>query len=130
MRGLRFLHVIEVCAAHNRKSTNVHIDMAMKKVLLYIVLTFLASCATTTTTVHFLCNEEDLQIYVNDEYVGTGLVTYVAPPNVTSAEVSCKKDGIVIFTKTYYIKGHNKQLFDLNVPSYNSYSSDRQIHSK
>ena len=89
----------------------------------------LSSCVTTTS-VSFLCNQEDLQIYVNDTYVGTGLVQYTAPQGVTTANVECRKDGVTVFSRNYYIKGHNKELFDINIPNTNTYSSDRQIHSK
>jgi len=93
-----------------------------------IMLAF-SSCASTTS-VSFLCDQEDLQVYVNDEYVGTGLVYYTAPKGVTTAEVECKKDGITVFTRNFYIKGHNRELFDIHIPQYNSYSSNKIIHSK
>lgn len=97
--------------------------------ILFTIVLFFLSCSTTTS-VSFLCNEEDLQIYVNDDYVGTGLVRYIVPKNVTTAVVECKKDGVTIYTKNYYIKGHNNELFDIIIPKSNTYSSDRQIHSK
>lgn len=98
-------------------------------VLITFVVIVVSSCATTTS-VSFLCNQEDLQIYINDEYVGNGLVNYIAPKGVTTAEVECKKDGLTVFSRNYYIKGHNRELFDIVVPNYNSYSSDKIIHSK
>ena len=90
---------------------------------------FFLSC-TSTTNISFLCNDEDLQIYVNDDYVGTGLVHYSAPKNVTTANVECKKDGITVYSRNYYIKGHNNELFDIIIPETKTYSTDRQIHSK
>ena len=104
--------------------------MKVYKLLSVLMLILLIESCSSTTTVSFLCNQEDLQIYVNDNYVGTGLVQYTAPKGVTTAEVECKKDGITVFSRNYYIKGHNRELFDINVPHYNSYSSDRIIHSK
>ena len=89
----------------------------------------LMACASATS-VSFLCENEDLQIFVNNEYVGTDLVRYTAPKGVTTAEVECKKNGITIYSKNYYIKGQNNALFDIIVPEYKSYSSDKQIHSK
>lgn len=93
------------------------------------ILMVMSSCASTIS-VGFLCKNEELHIYVNNEYVGTGLVKYVAPKGVSIAEVECKKDGLTVFTKNYYIKGHNNDLFDIIIPNYNSYSSDRLIRSK
>ena len=102
------------------------------KFVIYVfiaVAMVLISCASATS-VSFLCDREDLQIYVNNEYVGTGRVRYTAPKEITTAVVECKKDGITIYSKDFYIKGHNNALFDLKIPEYNSYSSDKQFHSK
>ena len=104
--------------------------MKVLKFLSGLILIVLFVSCSSTTTVSFLCNQEDLQIYVNGDYVGNGLVHYTAPKDVTTADVECRKDGITIFTKNYYIKGHNRELFDLNVPERMTYSSDTQIHSK
>ncbi len=94
-----------------------------------ILLTFvLVSCSATS--VYFLCNQEDLDIYVNGQYIGKGYVNFTAPRGTTTASVECKKNGISVFSRNYYIKGHNRELFDLNVQDRQSYSSDRQIHSK
>lgn len=110
----------------NIKQTNVKYIISCFLVVVSLALT---SCASSTS-VSFLCEKEDLQIFVNNEYVGTGLVRYTAPKGITTAEVECKKNGITIYSKNYYIKGHNNALFDIKVPDYNTYSSDRQIHSK
>jgi hypothetical protein len=67
---------------------------------------------------------------VNNEYLGTGLVSYNVPKNVTTAEVECKNNGITVFRRSYYIKGKNNRLFDIIVPDYKSFSSDKIIHSK
>ncbi len=102
----------------------------MKNIIyLSFAILFIVSCSTTTQ-VSFLCKNEDFSIFVNDEYVGKGLVHYTAPKNVTTAEVQCKKDGITVYSNTYNLKGNNNKLFDINIPERLSYSSDRQIKSK
>lgn len=87
------------------------------------------SCASLTS-VSFLCNESDVQIYVNDDYVGEGLVSYTFPKTVSTAEVICKRNGNVIYTQTYSIKGRNRNLIEIQIPKDLFYSSDRQNHSK
>ena len=104
--------------------------MKVHKFLSGLTFILLFVSCSSTTSVSFLCNKDDLQIYVNDDYVGTGLVHYVAPKDVTTANVECKKNGVTIFTRNYYIKGHNNELFDIIIPESNTYSSDRQFHSK
>lgn len=108
-----------------------HTKKEHKGVKLFILICSLSLMAcVSSTSVSFLCNNEDLQIYVNNEYVGKGLVNYTAPKGVTTAEVECRKNGVTIYSKSYYIKGHNNALFDIKVPDNNFYSSDKQIHSK
>lgn len=94
-----------------------------------MTILLLLAC-NTMTTVSFLCQQEDLQIYVNQEYVGKGLVHYSAPKGINIAHVECKKDGITVYERTYNIKGANRILYDIHIPDHNTYSSDRQIHSK
>lgn len=89
----------------------------------------IVSCAGGTS-VSFFCKHDDLKIFVNGEELGVGLVNYVAPRGIKTAEVECRKDGITVYQRNYYIKGCNHRLFDINVISDNTYSSDRQIHSK
>lgn len=107
---------------------NLFLSFPLMMVMLFLAIAF-SSCSSSTT-VSFLCNNRDLQIYVNDTYIGQELVTYTAPKGVTTADIQCKKDGITVYTKSIYIKGYNRHLFEINVPDNNSYSSDRQIHSK
>ena len=95
----------------------------------YISLVIFSSCSTAIS-VSFFCDRDDLNIYVNDMFIGNGLVRYSVPKDVTTAVVECKKDGITIYTETYNVKGHNNELFEIHIPNYNSYSSDRIIHSK
>lgn len=90
----------------------------------------LISCGSTETSVSFLCNNHELEIYVDNNYVGQGLVSYTAPKGVQEVEVTCKKNGLPVYSKNYYIKGHNRQLFDLKVPNNVYYSNDRKKLSK
>lgn len=101
----------------------------LKLFLLFYAFFLLASCASATS-VSFFCKRDDLKIFVNGEELGSGLVHYVAPRGIKTAEVECKKNGIIVYQRNYYIKGYNNTLFDINVIDDNTYSSDRQIHSK
>ena len=104
-----------------------------KKKLLFFPFLFMLALLTceitscsTPTTVSFLNNDRDVQIYVNGDYVGTGLVRYTFPKEVTTADIECKKDGSVIFTRSYNIKDLNNQLLDLNIPNNLFYSTERK----
>lgn len=101
----------------------------LHKVVFFAVVVLLASCASTTT-VSFMCDNQDLEIYVNDNYVGTGLVTYVVPKRVSVAEVCCKKNGIDVLKRSYDLHGLNHKLIELKAPTNMGYSSGSMIHSK
>ena len=122
--GRRFL----ICRAKRYYSfqSRKNIFFAFVSCMLFIA----TSCGSSQTTVSFLNNDNDVQIFINDEYVGTGLVSYTFPKEVTTAEVECKRDGSVIFRRNYNIKGLNHQLLELNIPNNLYYSSDIQTKSK
>ena len=88
------------------------------------------SSCVNTTTISFLCNENDAQIFVNDNYIGKGLATYTFPKEIATAEVICKQDGKVTYAQSFHIKGQNKRLIEINIPNNQFYSLDRHNHSK
>ncbi len=69
--------------------------------MLFLAIAF-SSCSSSTT-MSILCNNRNLEIYVNDTYIGQELVTYTAPKGVTTADIQCKKDCITVYTKSIYI---------------------------
>lgn len=104
----------------------------MKTVRLIGLLTagmLLASCVTSTP-ISLLCNEQHIEIYVDGEYVGQGLVNYVVPKGTEHITVSCKENGIDIYSRNYHVKGKKNQLFELNIPKDYRYSSEQQVKSQ
>lgn len=104
-------------------------EMLRRLGILSTFMFVLVSCVSTTS-VSFLCDNQDLEIYVNEEYVGKGLVTYTAPKHISVAEVCCKKGGVPVYTRSYNLRGLNRRLIDLKVPSSMGFSSESIIHSK
>lgn len=93
---------------------------------LVLFSTFLGSCATSIP-VSFLCNEQHIEIYVDEEYVGRGLVNYIVPKGTDYIKVSCRENGVEIYERNYYVKGKKNQLFELNIPKDYRYSSGQQV---
>lgn len=89
---------------------------------LIILATLFVSCSSSKT-VGFHCEEQHVEIYINDEYAGRGLVYYRLPKNMESIKVSCMQDGKEVYTRTYYVKGKKGQLFDLQIPKDYRYSN-------
>ena len=96
----------------------------MKAFLLQLIaLASLFTSCSSSKTIGFHCEEQQVEIYINDEYAGRGLVNYRLPKNMESVKVSCMQDGKEIYTRTFYVKGKKGQLFDLQIPKDYRYSS-------
>ena len=95
----------------------------LKIVGLLIISISLGSCATSIP-VSLLCNEQQIEIYVNDEYVGRGKINYIVPKGTEYIKVSCKENGMEIYSRSYYVKGKKNQLFELTIPKDYRYSSE------
>ncbi len=95
--------------------------------LLLAILTLEFSSCATNTPISLLCDEQHLEIYINEEYVGRGLINYVVPKGSNYINVSCRENGIEIYNRNYYVKGKKNQLFELNIPKDYHYSSGQQI---
>lgn len=94
----------------------------MKRILTIIVIAI--CCASCSTTVHFLCAQSEVALFVDDQFVGYGQISYVVPKGVDFVTVSCRVDGIEIYSKNYYVKHQNNRLFEVVVPDDYKYSSN------
>lgn len=98
--------------------------VVMKAFLLQLIaLAPLFTSCSSSKTIGFHCEEQQVEIYINDEYAGRGLVNYRLPKSMESVKVSCMQDGKEIYTRTFYVKGKKGQLFDLQIPKDYRYSS-------
>lgn len=98
----------------------------LKLIGLLITSMSFISCATSIP-INLLCNEQHIEIYVDEEYVGRGLVNYVVPKGTDYIEVSCRENGIEIYNRTYYVRGKKNRLFELAIPKDYRYSSGQQV---
>jgi hypothetical protein len=81
------------------------------------------SCSTATKTIGFSCQERQVEIYVDDEYLGRDLVYYTIPKSCEYIEVSCRENGIEVYHKRVYTKGRHATLIELQIPKNYRYSS-------
>ena len=93
---------------------------------LFITITIFISCATSIP-ISLLCNEQHIEIYVDEEYVGRGQVNYIVTKGTDYIKVSCRENGVEIYNRNYYVKGKKNQLFELNIPKDYRYSSGQQV---
>lgn len=81
----------------------------------------LVGCAAARV-VHLSCQEREVEIYVNDEYAGRDLVRYTVPAGCKYIEVSCRREGVEIYGRRYYVKGLGNTLVELQIPKNYKYS--------
>ena len=108
--------------------------MAQTKKLLGIlfaigILPICSSCQSVKT-IYFQCDRQDIQLYVNDEFIGSGQGYYTIPKGMTEVAVSCMEEGRVVYRRNFYVKGNKENLYELNIPKDYGYSSGNTITSK
>lgn len=129
-----FFHRTVIYTDHKRKTEKITYanfapvkGKAMKQLIIttFTILS-LASCASSIP-INLSCDEQHIEIYVNDEYAGRGLIHYIVPKGDDYINVSCRENGIEIYSRTFYVKGKKNQLFELAIPKDYRYSSGQQI---
>lgn len=94
------------------------------------VITIIAFCACASSIpINLLCDEQHVEIYVDGEYIGRGLVHHIVPKGNDYINVSCRENGIEIYSRRFYVKGGKNQLYELRIPKDYRYSSGQQIKS-
>lgn len=101
----------------------------MKQIIFAAIITICCSCASSIP-INLSCDEQHIEIYVDGEYVGRGLVHYIVPKGNDYVNVSCRENGIEIYSRNFYVKGKKNQLYELSIPKDYRYSSGQPIKSK
>lgn len=113
MKGMTFLkNVSEATLFHSKKF-----------LYLTLALSILTSCAASTKTLTFSCQERQIEIYVDDEFLGRDLVHYTVPKGREYVEVSCREGGVEIYHRRINVKNRNGTLIELQMPKNYKYSS-------
>lgn len=98
--------------------------MKAKFILTAMTITALLNACATATPIRLLCNEQHVEIYVDDEYIGRGMVDYVVPKGQEYIQVSCREEGQEIYSRRLYIKSRKGDLIELQIPKDYRYSSE------
>lgn len=93
---------------------------------LFITTACFSSCSSSKTLC-FYCQERQIEIYVDDQYLGRDLVEYTVSKDREYIEVSCRENGIEVYHKRINVKGYknNKNtLIELQIPKNYKYNSN------
>ncbi len=82
----------------------------------------LSSCSSAKT-VGLTCQERQIEIYVDDEYLGRDLVYYTVPKGKEYIEVSCRENGMEVYHRRINVKDSKGTLIELQIPKNYKYSS-------
>lgn len=103
-----------------------------KKVLMIVIVVvsvllwqLLSTSCSTTRTISFYCAEEFVEIYVDGEYAGRGLVHHSFPSSQKVVTVSCGYEGQEMYSRTYYVRGRNGETIELQIPKDYFYSTEK-----
>lgn len=82
-----------------------------------------ASSCSSTKTIGLTCQDRQIEIYVDDEYLGRDLVYYTVPKNREYIVVSCRENGIEVYHRRINVKDRKETLIELQIPKNYKYSS-------
>lgn len=82
----------------------------------------LSSCSSSKT-IGLTCQERQIEIYVDDEYLGRDLVYYTVPKGRNYIEVSCREGGMEVYHRRINVKDRKGTLIELQIPKNYKYSS-------
>lgn len=100
-----------------------HPGVSLCKWTMVIMSLLSAAGCSVSKTFALSCQERQIEIYVNDEYLGRDLVYYTVPAGVETIEVSCRDKGVEVYHRRVYVKDSKNTLIELQIPKNYKYSS-------
>lgn len=91
-------------------------------VLSILLLISFTSCSSFKTYV-FQCDRQDIALYVNDEHIGNGHGEYNIQKGEKILQVSCRENGVEVYTRNYPIGYLNGNYIEINIPKDMFYGS-------
>lgn len=70
-----------------------------------------------------ICQERQVEIYVDDEYLGRDIVYYTVPKGREYIVVSCRDNGMEVYRRRINVKYSNDAVIELQIPKNYKYSS-------
>ena len=90
--------------------------------MLAIITLSLISCSSPKTLA-LACQERQIEIYVDDQYLGRDLVYYTPAKGQKYIEISCRENGIEVYHRRVNIEGKKENLIELQIPKNYRYST-------
>ncbi len=91
-------------------------------IMFFITTMGLYSCSSVKT-IGLLCQERQIEIYVDDEYLGRDLVYHTVAKEREYIEVSCRENGAEVYHRRINVRNMKGTLIELQIPKNYKYSS-------
>ena len=95
----------------------------LKIFLCLLFFTGIQSCSKKPITLCFTCQERQIEIYVDGEYLGRDQVYYTVPNGKEFIDVSCVDGGLEVYHRRISVAGRDATLIELQIPKNYKYSS-------
>ena len=88
-----------------------------------ILCSITSTSCSSAKTIALSCQERQIEIYVDDEYLGRDLVYYTVPKGREYIEISCRENGIEVYHRRINVRSKNGNLIELQIPKNYKYSN-------
>ena len=103
-------------------SLQIHFKRSTYILPLVVVFLGISSCKTTKT-IGLFCQERQIEIYVDDEYLGRDQVYYTVSKDRKYIEVSCRDHGLEVYHRRINVADKKGQLIELTIPKHYKYNN-------
>lgn len=90
----------------------------------FLSLVLLTSCGTVQY-ISLQCDRDDIEFYIDDNYVGKGFVTVSVPKGNQNVDVSCRKEGIEVSRREFYVPRRSNYVHNIAIGDEMRYSTER-----
>ena len=101
----------------------IHYCKIIIAIVILCTITIRISSCSSTKTIGLTCQERQIEIYVDDEYLGRDLVYFTVPNSREYIEVSCRENGIEVYHRRINVKDRKDNLIELQIPKNYKYSN-------
>ena len=84
-----------------------------------------SSCCTTKS-ISLLCENNEVELFVDDNAVGSGLVNYIIPNKTQVVTITARLKGKEVYNQQVYIR--NRYLYEIDVEDFQTYTSSPVIY--
>ncbi|MBQ0141894.1 MAG: hypothetical protein KBT06_03675 [Prevotellaceae bacterium] len=101
----------------------------MRYLLLFCICIgfLLSSCGATSKTVYFQCDRQDVQLYINEQLIGSGQGTYSTEPGEERIHLSCRQNGKEVYSRDYQLSKSSSIYYEVSIPKNLRYGSSETI---